>query len=261
MAERPLEVVRDDDPQAAGEHTLTIEQLAYETGMSVRNIRNHQTRGLLPPPVVRARTGYYGAAHVERLRLIQEMQLDGFNLNAIKRLIGDGDSADRFIGFKRAITAPFESESPEILTVEELAERFGGGELDVKAVEKAQRLELIVPLGDGRFEAPSPALLRAAEEVLDRGIPLMAALETVERIKRSCESAARAFVRLFLQEMWKPFDEAGRPEERWEEVTETIERLRPLASEALLAVFKQTMTAEVEDAFGKVLERQVKKKR
>ena len=35
---------------------LTVEQLAYETGMSVRNIRNHQSRGLLPPPEVRART-------------------------------------------------------------------------------------------------------------------------------------------------------------------------------------------------------------
>ena len=42
--------------------------------MSVRNIRNHQSRGLLPPPEVRARTGYYGPEHVARLRLIQEMQ-------------------------------------------------------------------------------------------------------------------------------------------------------------------------------------------
>jgi len=43
---------------------LTIEQLAAETGMTVRNIRNHQSRGLLPPPDVRARTGYYGPEHV-----------------------------------------------------------------------------------------------------------------------------------------------------------------------------------------------------
>jgi DNA-binding transcriptional MerR regulator len=241
---------------------LTIEQLAHATGMTVRNIRNHQSRGLLPPPEVRARTGYYGPQHVERLRLIQEMQLDGFNLNAIKRLIGDGDSAEGFIGFKRAIKAPFESESPEIITAEELAERFGmGGELDLKSLEKAQKLELIVPLGDGRFEAPSPALLNAAEEVIRRGIPLPAALYAIEKVKRSCESASRAFVNLFLHELWKPFDEAGQPEERWEEVTETIERLRPIASEAMLAVFRQTMTAEVEDAFGKVMERQVKRKR
>ena len=240
---------------------LTIEQLAAATGMTVRNIRNHQSRGLLPSPEVRARTGYYGPQHVERLRLIQEMQLDGFNLNAIKRLIGDGDGAEGFLGFKRAIKTPFETESPEILTAEELATRFGGGELDLKALEKAQKLELIVPLGDGRFEAPSPALLEAAEEVIRRGIPLQAALNAIEKVKRACESASRAFVNLFLYELWKPFDEQGQPEERWEEVTQTIERLRPIASEAMLAVFRQTMTSEVEDAFGKVMERQARRKR
>ncbi len=38
---------------------MTIRELAERTGMTVRNIRAHQTRGLLPPPVVRGRTGYY----------------------------------------------------------------------------------------------------------------------------------------------------------------------------------------------------------
>ena len=34
---------------------MTIRELAERTGMTVRNIRAHQTRGLLPPPVVRGR--------------------------------------------------------------------------------------------------------------------------------------------------------------------------------------------------------------
>ena len=46
---------------------FTIDELARETGMTVRNIRSHATRGLLPPPEVRARTGYYGPDHVARL--------------------------------------------------------------------------------------------------------------------------------------------------------------------------------------------------
>src|SRR6478736_616776 len=114
---------------ATREADLTVEQLAYETGMSVRNIRNHQSRGLLPPPEVRARIGYYGPEHVARLRLIQEMQAEGFKLSAISRLIGEhGADADRFVGLRQAITAPFESEAPEVLTREELGERFGGDE-------------------------------------------------------------------------------------------------------------------------------------
>jgi DNA-binding transcriptional MerR regulator len=237
---------------------LTVEQLAHATGMSVRNIRNHQSRGLLPPPEVRSRIGYYGQQHVARLRLIQEMQADGLKLSAIQKLLGDdGSSAEHFVGLRQAITAPFQTESPEILTVEELGERFGT--VDAKALEKSQRLGLLIPVGDGRYEAPSPALLRAAEEVLERGVPLAAALSVIEKVRRNAESTSRAFVRLFLDELWKPFDAEGRPEERWPEITEAIERLRPLASEVLLAVFKQTMATEVEEAFGKMLEQQGRK--
>ena len=241
------------DPGAA--HPLTVEQLAYETGMSVRNIRNHQSRGLLPPPEVRARTGYYGARHVERLRLIREMQAEGYKLSAIERLLGDqGSSAERFIGLRRAVIAPFETEAAEIVSAAELEERFGPIAENRKSLAKAQKLGLLIPIGDGTFEVPSPALLRAAEEVVARGVPLHAALSVIEKVRRSSESTARAFVKLFLDEVWAPFHNAERPDERWPEITETIERLRPLASEALLAVFQQTMTAEVEDGFGKLLE-------
>ena len=241
---------------------LTVEQLAYETGMSVRNIRNHQSRGLVPPPEVRSRVGYYGQEHVDRLRLIQEMQAEGFKLSAIQRLIGShGANADRFVDLRRAVTAPFETESPEILTADELMERFTGGELDQKLFERAIRLGAIVDIGDGRYEAPSPALLRAAEEVVEQGIPLSAALDAIEKAGRGAQSASRAFVRLFLEELWKPFEAAGRPDERWEEITATIERLRPLASQVMLALFKQAMAYELEEAFGKVLLDQGSRKR
>jgi DNA-binding transcriptional MerR regulator len=247
----------EDATGGARDRQLTVEQLASETGMSVRNIRNHQSRGLLPPPEVRARIGYYGDEHVTRLRLILEMQAQGFKLNAIKRLIGEGRSVDQIVGLKRAVTAPFETESPEVLSLADLTHRFGpAGE---KEITKAQKLGLLVPVGEGLFEAPSPALLRAAEEVLARGVPLSSALAVIEKLKRSAESSSKAFVQLFLNEVWKPFNEAGQPPDRWPEVTETIERLRPLASEAVLATFNQTMEAEVEKAFGKVLEEQAKR--
>src|SRR5437763_593201 len=56
---------------------LTIDALAREAGMTVRNIRAYQSRGLLPPPEVRARTGFYGPDHVARLKLIADMRAEG----------------------------------------------------------------------------------------------------------------------------------------------------------------------------------------
>ena len=233
---------------------LTIEQLAYETGMSVRNIRNHQSRGLLPPPEVKARIGFYGPEHVARLRLIQEMQAEGFNLNAISRLIGEhGADADRFVGLRQAVSAPFADEAPEILSRDELVERFQVD--DDRLLARAQKLGLLIAVGDDRYEAPSPALLRAAEDVLRRGISLPAALGAIDKLNQSSRSAARTLVKLFVDELWAPFDEAGRPEDRWPEITEAIERLRPLAFEALNATFRLSLTAEMETAFGEVFER------
>lgn len=243
----------------AAEANLTVEQLAYETGMSVRNIRNHQSRGLLPPPEVRARVGYYGPEHVARLRLIQEMQAEGFKLSAISRLIGEhGADADRFVGLRQAVTAPFATEAPEVYSREELAEKFGTD--DDKLLEKAQKLGLLVDLGEERYEAPSPALVRAAEEVLGMGIDLPAALAAIEKLERNAQASARTFVNLFVDELWKPFDDAGRPEDGWEELIAAIGRLRPLAFDALNATFRLTLTTEIEKAFGEVLERRQKKK-
>jgi len=243
---------------ATVEASLTVEQLAYETGMSVRNIRNHQSRGLLPPPEVRARVGYYGPDHVARLRLIQEMQSEGFKLSAISRLIGEhGADADRFVGLRQAVTAPFATEAPEVYSREELVEKFGD---DDKLQGKAQKLGLLVDLGEERFEAPSPALLRAAEAVLGMGIELSAALAAIEKLERNSQASARTFVNLFVDELWKPFDKAGRPEEGWDDLIEAIGRLRPLAFDALNATFRLTLTTEIEKAFGEVLERRQKKK-
>ena len=249
-----------EDERAAAPAQMTIEQLAAQVGMSVRNIRNHHSRGLLPPPEVRARVGYYNAEHAARLRLILDLQADGFNLTAIERLLSaSGGSVPRLLNLRNALAAPFESETPEVTTIEELNERFG--EVDPRDAERVLKLGLLVDLGDGRYEVPSPALMRAAEEVTALGIPLHSAIGLIERVSRDCESISRAFVRLYLKELWEPFAEAGQPEERWDEVIDAIGALRGIASEALLAVFKLRMSSEVESQSAKLIARQVKRGR
>src|SRR5690242_16776946 len=61
----------------------TVEELAAKVGMSPRNIRAHQTRSLLGPPVRRGRTAYYDDSHVRRLEAIKSLQRQGYNLVAI----------------------------------------------------------------------------------------------------------------------------------------------------------------------------------
>ncbi len=113
---------------------LTIEQLAAESGMTVRNIRAHQARGLLEPPEVRLRVGYYTPEHVARLKLIRELQDEGFNLAGIKRLLdGDQGPVERLDRFRRVLTEPPYAERPDTLTAPELAARFRVGSEEAPA--------------------------------------------------------------------------------------------------------------------------------
>ncbi|GAA1798788.1 hypothetical protein GCM10009682_20490 [Luedemannella flava] len=66
----------------------TVDELAAKVGMSPRNIRAHQTRSLLGPPVRRGRTAYYDDSHVRRLEAIKSLQRQGYNLVAIEAILG-----------------------------------------------------------------------------------------------------------------------------------------------------------------------------
>lgn len=234
---------------------LTIEQLAAQTGMTVRNIRAHQARGLLAPPEVRMRVGYYGADHVARLKLIQELQDDGFNLGGIKRLLQDDQAtAQRLVRFRQALSDT--AEPSQTLTVEELGERFRvGPEAAPQVLARAETLGVLVAAGEGRYEVPSPSLLAVAEQVVQRGVSLNEALTVFKQVELHCDAVAGAFVSLFMHEVWEPFEAAGMPAERWAEIDETIARLRPVATDALVAIFGQRMSAQIDTAFGERIRR------
>jgi DNA-binding transcriptional MerR regulator len=235
----------------AGE--LTIDELARDTGMTVRNIRAHQSRGLLPPPEVRARTGYYGPEHAARLRLIQDLQAEGFNLKAIERLISASNGAsEEVLAFGRQVLSAFAEEEPEVATLEDLVARIGSS--DDRAVRRAEKLDLIRPLGDGRYEVPSPTLLRAGEELAAMGVPPMHVLAVAEQVQRHTRAIADQFVRLFIEDVaGGELDPAKRSPQEWALLSDALTRLRPLASEAVRAAFQQTMSAAVERQLQKTL--------
>ncbi len=235
---------------------LTIDELARRVGMTARNIRAHQSRGLLPPPALEGRTGYYAPEHVARLEVIKELQSAGFNLGAIKRLVdaAPAGAGAELLAFGRAILRPWESEEPRVFRASELMQWFGGP-VDPELVARAAALGVIVPLDDGRYEVPSPTLVRAGADVAALGVPLARVLDVLEELTRHAQGIARAFVSLFLEGVWQPFQDSGTPEDRWSQIRHALERLRPLASEALMASFNRTMTVTVEEAFGQKLDR------
>src|SRR3954471_4678362 len=118
-------VVKDE---AVGTVTLlTLEELTERVAMSVRNIRFYTTKGLVPPPIRRGRSGYYSADHVARLQLVQELQGHGFTLSAIEKYVAGipADATPEDIALHRAMLAPWMADSWEELGRADLERQAG----------------------------------------------------------------------------------------------------------------------------------------
>src|SRR4051794_33876828 len=110
-----------------------------------------------------------------------------------------------------------------------------------------------------------PAVILAApagaEDVAKAGAGLGHAPAMLASVGRPSRAVSREFVKLFVDDVVKPFAAAGMPAERWGELAESIEHVRPLAADALLAVFRRTMDDEVEATFAELARRLAARRR
>jgi DNA-binding transcriptional MerR regulator len=93
--------------------SLTVTELADAVGMTVRNIRAYQSRGLLHPPALKGRVAHYTSGHVARLHLVASLQQEGFTLGAIKRLVDTPNSYAAIVADRRRT---YRDETPDVRT-------------------------------------------------------------------------------------------------------------------------------------------------
>jgi DNA-binding transcriptional MerR regulator len=219
---------------------LTIDQLAQLTRMSARNIRAHQSRGLLAPPTLHGRTGYYNRDHVARIELIQELQADGYSLDLIRRMLRiAGGSTAEVLRFTRALHEPVGDERRGVIELAELQRRFRL--TDSATLARAQEIGLLRPIGDDRYEEVTPQALRGGEVLAELGVPVEHMLEVAAEVRKHTDAIATAYLRMFLDNVWRPLHEAGAPEEGLARVRDAVERLRPLTSAAVMSMFHMSM--------------------
>jgi DNA-binding transcriptional MerR regulator len=235
----------------------TIDELARESGVTVRNIRAYQARGLLTPPLVQARTGYYGPDHEARLELIKDLQGDGVKLDTIKKLLDTtGGTTEEVVRFIRTVRELFAPEARQIMHRDELAARYSGD--DAGQLRRALKLGLLREVGEDQYEEVSPRLMAAAQSMVDMGIPMSRSLDVVEQLRKHADGIAKLYVELFLGEIWRPFDDSGRPTERWPGLYKTIEQLQEVSGEAMLAVLQLSVAERLDVTFGREIARNVR---
>ena len=107
---------------------ITLDELSRRVGMSVRNIRFYTTRGLVPPPIRRGRSGYYTSEHVVRLDLVRELQTHGFTLAAIEGYMAriPANATPETIALHRTLLAPWMADLPETVSARSWYDGRGG---------------------------------------------------------------------------------------------------------------------------------------
>lgn len=150
---------------AAEDCSYTVEELSRKVGMSPRNIRAHQARKLLPPPVRRGRVAYYDESHVRRLETIKGLQRQGFNLVSIEAMLGT-HRADRAGGASLEILiGRVESDHPALLYT--LTRHGVVGRTDDGVVRVIRPRALLSALDLHRIGLAPIAALRLLGELLD----------------------------------------------------------------------------------------------
>ena len=239
-----------------GGDRFLVEELSRRTGITVRSLRSYQSRKLLPPPVLRGRTGYYDERHVARIELIKDLQSEGFKLDSIARMLDQGGRSDAdLLRFTRSVKSMFSVSEGSITTVDDLGERFGVPPEERRAVAaRAEKLGLVREIGEGTYEELAPRLLSAGEHAVKAlGLTAEEAPHVVSQLRKHSEAVSRLYLDLFVRTVWEPFVASGQPQEQWGAVQEALDEVSALATEALVGAFELVMSEQVDATFGREL--------
>lgn len=230
-----------------------IDDLARASGVSVRNVRVYQDRGLLPPPRKVGRTGWYDEAHLSRLHLIGRMLDRGYTFATISELL---TAAHYGLDVKDVL----DNDDPGIrwqadrrkdtLSLDELRSKFGDQTTEDN-IARSVELGMIVPSGDD-FRVSDPKLMEAAEVLVDAEIPLADLLEQTAAVRQDLSDVAARFVSVVADRyLAKDGEDLDLDDAAVSEVAALVNKMRPLAHDAVNALFADAMEAEIAKALDK----------
>lgn len=240
-----------------GSTDLTIDQLAARVGMTVRNVRAYASRGLLPPPRLVGRTGYYSREHVHRLLLVRELLDRGYTLSAVERAMREHGPglAGHALDLLRRLDSPVGvEEQPEEITRDTLTAMAGIDREDA-LVERIVYLGLAERIDDDRLLLRQPSVVRAGAQAIALGLDPDSVIDLLPVLSDHLAAIAREFVSRVREQIWRPFAEAGMPEDEWARVLRAIEALVPVAGQAVVTVFQQELASAIREALGEELGR------
>ncbi len=223
------------------EDLYTIDELASLTGVPSRTIRFYQSKGTLTAPERKGRVAYYRAEHVERLKVIAELQDRGLRLDAIRdalqQIENGGDSLQEWLGMGDELQAPWSDDRPVVLTEDELLERIGHRK---PMIAELVRIGMIERQGHSRpatYIVSSPGMLGIGLTLEAAGVDSATAYEASQLMRRPMGKMTDELVAFFAQHAGQGFGGGGDPQS----IARSYESLRPEGLRAVQLIFAQEM--------------------
>jgi DNA-binding transcriptional MerR regulator len=220
----------------------TIDELAAVARVPSRTIRFYQSRGALMPPEIRGRVAYYLQAHVDRLKLIAQLQDRGLRIDAIRDLLvsidrGEVDLAV-WLGIEQQVQTPWVNDKPRTVSEEEVYELAGSRRAGL--IADLVRRGMLERHGDV-YLTQSPALLSIALKLEAAGIDLGTVAQAWDILRKHVGRTASELVEVFIRRA-----EEGKLEPR---DLGQLDALRPLGMEAVRLIFGRAMEHELRSLY------------
>jgi DNA-binding transcriptional MerR regulator len=217
---------------ASSERLLTLDDLTRRVGMTVRTIRFYTTKGLVPPPLRRGRSGYYTPEHVARLELVQELQSHGFTLAAIERYVAGipADASPEDIALARTMLAPWQSDLPVEMDQAQLEARAGRS-LSSEDVATLQALGVLRRRDTAYLVAGNQ--LAIGLRLLELGFPREVAVAAAAVYQEHGEQMAKELFEVIRDKLAPLYDA-----DQSEHFREVMERLKPLSVGGLVTAYE-----------------------
>lgn len=225
-----------------------VDDLARVAGTTTRNVRVYQERGLLPPPRLVGRVGWYDDGHLARLRLIGRLLERGFTMANIAELLSsweNGRDLASVLGIEQALTLPWNDEAAAPVTLAQLRSVLGQG-LGSAEVDRLVAIGLLRRSGR-RFELPSPDLFAVAGELVALGLPLSSVLDLAEAMVTHLSKIAVRFIATTADALRPELEAAMAEGNETEWLVKLAHQLRPLAAAAVGRGFSVTMDRAAAD--------------
>ncbi|MCG8150563.1 MerR family transcriptional regulator [Pimelobacter simplex] len=228
-SEGPGDGVTHDAP---ADTLLTLEELTARVGLSVRTVRFYTSRGLVPPPIRRGRSGYYSAVHVARIELVLELQSHGFTLSAIERYVAGipDDASPEDIALARTMLAPWQSDLPVEMDAAQLQKKAGRA-LSDDDVATLQALGVIRLRGSAYLVASNQ--LAIGVRLLELGFPRDVAVAAAKVYQEHGQQMAEELYAVINDQLAPLYDN-----DKSEHFREIMERLKPLSVGGLVTAYE-----------------------